>query len=490
MQKSLLFAKQFLMTSKQIAKPILDDWSTLDLKTGYQLRTHPSLSVTHIHNATTEITGLGVFFDAHSVGANDKTIIQRLADTCDGFTSLEKALAALGGRWVLIASINGQSRIYHDAGGQKSVFFHTSATNDKFICSSPSLLEHIDVVTKDKKLQEEFEAYPNSGSWPINILPYFDVQQLLPNHYLELENLAVNRYWPLYKLPELSVESASQKMASLLKSLTESATQRKSCILNLTGGYDSRLILASAESKWPECEFFTVHRTDSPTHDITIPNKLKKKFDLQHVFIQSDATNVESAKANEELNQQLQINVGGMRYDPSLQATLAVKNVVGEKTHLIGLISEVNRCYYYGNGQHPTEITPELLAQRAKFGNNPVAIKGCKLWLDSLPDDLPINLLDLFYWEHRVGVWASCGMTFAEAAFEQISPMNCREYLETGLSVDVKYRKSPYLLISHAIGQLNPSLLQFKFNYDFSDFIRRLKFRSMAIPRRIKRALG
>lgn len=119
----------------------------------------------------------------------------------------------------------------------------------------------------------------------------------------------------------------------------------------------------------------------------------------------------EIAVANQELNQRLQQNVGGMRYVPSLQSALVVKNKVGDKLHLLGLISEVNRCGYYHNGQHPSVITPKLLVKLAGFENNPIAENGCAQWLDNLPDALPFNILDLFYWEHRLGVWASYGMT-------------------------------------------------------------------------------
>lgn len=494
MQDSLQFAKQFLITSTSLDNPLIFNWTVSKIMGGYHFYTHPKLNVTRTHNPENEFIGLGIFLDPRCIPADDRQIIQRLCETCQNFGELEAALAGLGGRWALIASINGESRIYHDATGQKSVFFHTSESNEKYICSQPSLLDALQITPKNRELVQEFEKFPNPGSWPINIVPYQGVTQLLPNYYLNMQDLSITRYWPVENFEPLSVTIAAQKMASLLKSLTQAATHRRACMLNLTGGYDSRLILASAENMWPKCEFFTVKRTDSPSHDISIPKKLRHKFKLDHLFLSSCEDLPETAIANNALNQRLQRNVGGMRYDPSLQSTLAVKNQVGEKTLLLGLISEVNRCGYYHDGQHPSEITPKILSKLAGFEDNPIALKGCAQWLESLPDELPVSILDLFYWEYRLGVWASCGMSFSDAAFEQLSPMNCREYLQYGLATDVKYRQIPYILMRKTIGHLNPELLNFKFNYDLQDFtkglLKGLYVHKMPIPWRVKKAIG
>lgn len=490
MSTQLRFSKQFLLSSTPVLNPFLDNWIKTTLSSNYFFYAHPKLNVTQIIREHQQYIAMGDFLDPVHVNACNEDVIQRFADECDSFADLELALNSLSGRWALIATINGCSRVYHDAAGQKSVFYHTSVTGDRFICTHPSLLNSLEIVVKDTELQNEFESFTHSGSWPIYALPYRDLHQLLPNHYLDLHELAAERYWPNGQLEPLTVEAAAEKMAHLVKGATEAAAARNSCVLNLTGGYDSRLILASAMNIWEQCEFFTVKRTDSPKHDQSIPIKLKNKYKLKHHFVQSSVKSAATAKQNDELNKQLQINVGGMRYDPSLQATLAVKNTINDKTHLLGLISEVTRCYYYEDGVHPDRLTPEFLAQHSGFGSNPIAIKGCKHWLDSLPDDLPVNILDLFYWEHRLGVWAACGMAFSEAVMDQLSPMNCRAYLEAGLSTDVSCRKSPYALITKTIEVLNPSLLEFKFNYDLADYLQELGLGKWPLPWRIKKAVG
>lgn len=151
--------------------------------------------------------------------------------------------------------------------------------------------------------------------------------------------------------------------------------------------------------------------------------------------------------------------------------------------YLPGLVSEINRCYYYPDGISPKKLTVQELSHRAKFKGNPIAENGIEVWLNDVPQMNNLNLLDLFYWENRLGVWASCGLTFKESLIDQIPPMNCREFLSLGLSTKIKYRKSPYALIREIIKFTDSSLLKLKFNYDFkSEFLRK-----SPIPWRIKK---
>lgn len=79
---------------------------------------------------------------------------------------------------------------------------------------------------------------------------------------------------------------------------------------------------------------------------------------------------------------------------------------------------------------------------------------------------------------------------FAEAVMEQLSPMNCRLFLQNGLKTELKYRQKPYLLTCETIYQLNPELLSFKFNFDLIDFFTGSPFNKLPIPWRMKKAIG
>jgi hypothetical protein len=154
---------------------------------------------------------------------------------------------------------------------------------------------------------------------------------------------------------------------------------------------------------------------------------------------------------------------------------------VRDRFHLTGITSELSRCFYYKNGQHPVKITGDELIRRSGFNGNPVAKQGIEKWLDKAPSNSNMNLLDLFYWEHRLGVWGSCGFTLREAVIDQIAPMNCREFIQLGLAVDVKNRIKPYMLIRDIINRTDPELLNYPFNHSWRDFLTRI----LLLPRRV-----
>lgn len=487
MNKNVNFSKQFLVAPKTYTNGILDDWIVKTISESYILYAHKELSVSISNQTPTMIFGLGVFLDPFDKKADDQAIVQKLASESSKFSHLEENLSMLGGRWALIATINGETRIYHDATGQKPVFLFGQSSDKMFLCSHPSLLTELNLTERDLDLVNNFEKYKNSGSWPIEVVPYSGVKQLLPNHYCSLYTRKIVRYWPNKHLTRIPCSEAAAKMTTILVGLIESATHRRECVLNLTGGYDSRLILACSESQWAKIKFSTSIRQDSPHHDVSIPKKIMKKFDLDHTFLKVSSGIMASSNT---INELLQNNVGGMFYDPSLQTTALTANFVGQKLSLPGLMSEVNRCYYYPSGEHPENVSPEYAAHVTGFEGNPIALKGFSIWLDNLPDQLHVNILDLLYWEHRCGVWSACGLTLREALIDQVPPMNCRHFLELGLSTSVEYRKAPYELIKTMTSITKPELLAIDYNHDWVDDWHSFRLKRIPIPWRLKSMLG
>ena len=166
------------------------------------------------------------------------------------------------------------------------------------------------------------------------------------------------------------------------------------------------------------------------------------------------------------------------------------QNIVGERLLLPGLVSEINRCFYYQDGEHPSKISAANIAKRAGFEANPIAEEGIRTWLSELPSPLYVNTLDLFYWEHRLGVWQGTASTLREGITHQIPPMNCRRFLELGLSTNVECRKEPFLLIRRMIELAVPELLDFQFNHDWVDTLHDIRRNKIPLPWRVKIALG
>ena len=455
------FGKQFFITHAEVGQSAWHFWKKYEIDGRYDLYCHPELQVVSVETQNSRLVGLGRFFDPNSTKASDFEILYDIGQTAVGFAELESFLARLGGRWVLIARLGNATRIYHDATGLKPVFYCGELDKGLSVASQPALLAAMGAAELDDELRQQYDACAPQASWPLYAIPYQGVKQLLPNHTLDLQTGTSSRYWPKEDVQFHSIDVLSSAMADMLTNMIEAVTNRRECVMSLTGGYDSRLLLACSSRMMNQIEFFTINSPYTKHYDISIPKKIARKKGLRYVVIDEDS--------NDRYRDILGQNVGGMYRDDSISKATSFAAYVGDRFHLTGMTSELNRCYYYKNGRHPAALTAAALSRRARFADNPIAKRGFAKWLDEAPSHLNINLLDLFYWEHRLGVWGSCGLTFREAIIEQIPPMNCRAFMQLGLSSDVMHRKKPYELLRSIIRQRDPQLLAYPFNRSWRD---------------------
>lgn len=461
------FARQFLLAPVDARYDALHDWRPVRVDDAHVLYVHPLLATQVADIPGCRLIGLGVFIDPLHVDADDGDIVLGLARRATSFADLEQALALLGGRWVLLARIAGETRLYHDATGLKAAYFVTGRSCRSFAGSHPQLFARLGITVRDDALVQQFEAHTHSGSWPIGVVPYAETHQLLPNHYLDVRTMSAHRYWPVERLTTLDRDTAASEMLDLLQRLIDALRTRRACVMNLTGGYDSRLLLAASKAHWHELEFFTLKGAWIPHHDVSIARRLARACGLRHTFVTFDTEHDSTAIA-----QRGQESIGGLWYDAAIPTLRAEWDQVGQRYLLQGLVSEVTRCFYAATDGAASAPHAAGIAHLAGFAKNPVAERGFGEWLAGLPATLPIDLYDLLYWEHRIGVWAATGMTLRDTAIDAIPPMNCRRYLEIGLSVDRTQRRHPHPLIERMIELAAPELLRFDFNHDWVDALK------------------
>jgi hypothetical protein len=454
------FAKQFFITKKQELPLLFSQWCKSPLKSDSVLYSHPALEVTRVENKNTHIVCLGHIINPYIPTDTNKNILDKILENTAYFDTFEKSIYSMGGRWVLIVNSKEGKRIYHDAAGLKPVFFSSDKDKNINIASQPALLEAIGVCHKQEDVFNDFKRYRNSKSWPLGIIPYTNVKQLIPNHYLDLNTRETSRYWPKSKLSITDVNVAAKKLSTILQGSIKALTLRNNCTMSLTGGYDSRMLFSCALNDSDKINFFTTISNFTPEYDRKTPEKLSKRYNLNHQFTQRNIDNNPDQNSLDILSK----NVGDMYYDRSMPNIFAFSAAIKENTHLPGSVSEIARCYYYPYGLKLLKPTGKRIAKYAGFKGNPYAEEGFSRWLNNLPVNLPYEILDLLYWEHRLGIWASCGLTFREGVLEQIPPMNNREYMEISLAVNMKDRLPPHNLTKSIIKINDKNLLNLLFN--------------------------
>lgn len=455
--QSLRYNRQFIAGPR--VPSLSSAWGLAVFASRLWVAYHPSLNVTKAVDDNGEVLCLGHIFDPNHPSHTNQDIADSLVRSATSFMAFEHATAELSGRWILFVSIRGQARLYPDAGGTKSVFYTVSdLQSERWIGSQPRLISEAVTPTIDTETLETFCSGNVKNSWPGDITPYKNIRQLLPNHYVDLGSGEVRRFWPYGPLPHYDTDTAAQKIGETLSAILTSVVARRHVAMPLTGGYDSRVLLACSGERKKHIEFFAVTDPGTPSHDTSIPKRLMSSLGLKgHIF---HAKRFD--KAFWDIYRQ---NVAEMFWDKGSTKFFTFARYGDGWFVATGNIAElIRRCSYYRDGIHPSAISPAALAEKAGYEGNPVAIQAFERWLCDVPQDLDMKVLDLFYWEHRVGNWISMGLTGLDTVCEVIPVYNCRTILEAGVMVDIAPRLEPYRLFRRICEMFEPVTASFPFN--------------------------
>jgi hypothetical protein len=458
------YARQFLLGPESAAAPRelsgAASWSKAAM-----LRTHSWLRVERAAAEGRELVCLGHVFDPAAPALGNTALVQALCDRSATFGEFEKASAALGGRWVALLRIGADARLYPDAAGLRSVF-HARLDNGAVVAASqPELLSHAYGLRRDAGLDRAFRGHEHfASSWPCELTPYPGVRQLLPNHFLDLNTGEVRRFWPTAAASEIDIDIAVETIAAQLNGFVAAALNRGSAAMAMTGGYDSRTLFAAAGAARKMLTPFRVTGAHFPWYDTAIPRKLVRRF---------GGSLLEAAPrpASAEVRRLVRENVADLWYDPG-EYILSAFDLPTSDFVLFGWLSEIARCFYYPDGSHPDKVDGAVLAEVSYFRGHPMATAEFERWLAGVPAGTGHAVLDLFYWEHRAGNWASLLAAACDAFCEPLAPYNCRALLQAALAVPVSFRRAPYELHRRICHHAMPGALDIPFNFSWRDTLR------------------
>jgi len=228
-------------------------------------------------------------------------------------------------------------------------------------------------------------------------------------------------------------------------------------MLAVTSGLDTRILLAASKGI-REDVFYYIQKFGNLNYksaDIKIPLKLLPKLNLKFNVIECEK------KIDNEFDSILKKNVSIIQSDKKKVLYYNFyKNFQG-KLNVGGNVTEIARNFY-NSTDNPN--TAEKLAEIFREGGDKFVIRNFEKWLNetkTIASKFGIDILDLFYWEQRIGNWCASFGADLDIAIEHFYPFNCRKLLEILLSVNKKYRKYPdYSLYKELIKQLWPDTLK------------------------------
>ena len=419
-----------------------EGWNSHEITDSYLLTVHPDLPVTTVELLENKAVLLGYAIDPFQPNLTEQDIMQRFIRSIESVADVISGLEKLSGRFVLIVKCHDGLWLFHDAVALRQVQYCRDEQGTVWCASqAETLAERLEF-----EYDEEVLSYRNMPKyrankdefWLVNDrTPYREVHNLLPNHYLDLLQGKVARYWPQEGcIPSLSVDESNQLCTPILKNSIKAAAIRFDLRMGISAGVDSRKTLAAAKDVKDRIHYFTHTPTQASMlmNDVEIPSRLLPQLGLEHHKLGMQFMSDEFRKYYEMSATWARETRGHISY------TL-FERFGAEATILNSNISEVAQCVYW---LPKSKINGETLSIISGL-NHPLAISEFQKWVDGARlacRNAKINIMDLFFLEQRMGRWATAAFSEYDIAHETFNPYNNRHLHCLMLAISERHRRN------------------------------------------------
>lgn len=494
------FRRQYLITSKEVAE--LDGWQK-ETFNGMNAYAEQSLEIHKINKDNKEFLLLGYWINPHSPEKNNSDIMEDMVAECDTFESVLQFLYPLSGRYALFCKFGGKTYGVSDAGGFRPIYY-TDNNEELNIASNIFLLKYVmDLKEKKEKYQFEnsnFYKWSPTFGWCPGYTFYQNVESVIANHYFDINERKINRFYPNTVLCEVDSEADVDKYASriaeLLRNSIAGIVKRAPVSYSLTSGYDSRMILSTAK-EYAEKMYFWIFYYSEKQSDYFLPNQILsdagyKRFPIKY------------SRKKYKKYRDFYFQNTPMAHDmwAKLNCSLA-DEYPSDYVNIRGAASEVLKCEQFQDGKHPDVVDVEYVRKLSNFyylnesGDEVVSLM--KKYLTELQDNCKrydYKTLDLLEWEagNSCGQWQAQSELESDFLYDVFVPLSNREIWDLFLSIPYKYRiRENNIDIYQRIIKSNwPELLNYPFNPPpkYSKFELKMQYYKEAAKFKLKKMFG
>ena len=459
--RDIAFSKGFMLTRDDtssvahfVETPLWDGWTLWS----------DDFTPTSRATASDDVTVLirGQFFDGTGVTSDD--VASKLAESLAiSYEKFERSLGTLLGRYMVIARREGETWLYHDALGLRSVYFD----RDAGLVGS-----HARLVAQKAKREAIHAA--KETRYRLDYTIFDRVWQLLPNFRLNLNTFKAERYFPrtTNRYLDWSSDEKLARIEELWRNAHRALFERwDNVVLSITAGLDSRFVLAMLRDNRHDISTITygnprpggsAYARSMHMDYSRVTEMLPYIASKEHWFVdltdktQNDPRLIELAETNsfKSHGRKLLARMRNLFEEP-------------DWIHLRGNGVEIVRRYWKESHANFAALkkymgltTASDVAQAKEMGYGAV-LHGF------MPDDLA-------YWELRMGKWHSEIMNEQDILYETIVPLGMRDIIELLLSFPI-YEREEALAIYDLIDRNMPELELFPVNEDDSVFKQRRK---------------
>lgn len=403
-----------------------------------------------------------IIIHGHFVGISDVGIIEQkelinilLNEFNDNYYKFLNSIDYIGGRYVIIIGSKENVYIYSDATNSRSTYY----TNDRLVISSHSKLIQDNFKYEKRSILSEIVPLDIT----FNITPFENIFRVVPNYYVDMNTHKIHRFFPRENNRNVLINENKklEKIEFLWKKELEFYNQTfDDLVLSLTGGNDSRISLAMAKDYNKDIKFFTYstkegyaedegHFAKTLSIDQNIVKQILEDIELNHRFFFFDnSPGVLSKHSRENLDKNTITKHGRYILPHYMNAFPNYKTM-----HIRANLLEIASCYFHKVYKpNSLQSVKTLMKNSLKKYTNEENKNEIEDIISEILDALnygegthDYHILDLYYWENRMGGWYPEVLNETDAAFDTFLPFNMRAIIDISLSFDIKLRRKNYI---------------------------------------------
>ncbi len=461
--------EQFVL-SKSLDTP--DGFETESLGT-WRLAHHPTLPVIHIDDRNGNRLG---WLLGHPITSLPELLRGGSTVTVDGDVDRLGFVEDLGGRFLAVFLDGHSPAIYPDASASYASVFCQSM---QLAASTASLIPY-DVDTTDRlEFLRDLNIPFSTNYFPFGFTHRHGVEQLPPNHHLDLERWEAVRHGPRPpKRGSLSVEESAERVAALIRRHLDAVLECYPGYLPITSGHDSRMLLACARDHREELGLYTLRIPDlNGERDTYVAGHIARRFRLSHqavAMIRPDPRDLElwsyrtgcvvgEPRGRNATTTYRSLDRSRVRFNGQIGDLLRSPNRTPEdrEDSVISVERAAIQSLVDATG---SDYRSKLTPGQAKVVTSAFFLERAERWLVGLGGFDAFTVIDLNYLESSIAAWAGpwAYAEFFDPGFT-LFPMSHREIIDIFLALP-EIERCDSSLQRAVIRQQWPELLDWPFN--------------------------
>ncbi|TPE48789.1 hypothetical protein [Amaricoccus solimangrovi] len=426
------------------------------------LWTHPETTLRVVGTGGVRFVFLGEVIPETDPALGDPFSPERLAAVVEGGDpALYDFLDTLAGRFALMVVEEERVRVFHDPMGARSVFYWSEgpfavASHARLLarCVGAPPDPVIHALRRDPRFRRR-----KTKCLPGDLTLALGVQALTPNNGFDSATRSTARYWPRQPRRPGTLEDFHRALEHSMAALGRYAGAGHRPLIGATDGVDSRLLIAAFLKLGIRFETATWQMSKLAEPKRRIIRALARQAGEPH--LETRAT-----QADDRTRAVARSNGGG--YKPVYQSTFDMRGAYGDRPEMLfirGHGAEVMRGFF---NIWPTRMKAPTAAEMARLYWSPAG--------NEVPPDLPemfegyirranwaavaemgFDPNDIFYWEHRMGMWSAGLNNEFDVAMRSVPGFNSRQLFAAALGLPPETRLTKKLFLD-AVERFEPRL--------------------------------